>query len=326
MANQLFGGFLYTDAGVAIVGATADLFDRNTTTPVRATTTTDANGYWAISYATEGRFDVRTTNGTSIRWRKYDTEEQFTTIEVATLRVRNPADTFDYDIVPGAITADRQLNLPVITGTDTVAVLSLAQTLSNKTLSAPTITASDWANATHGHTSAATGGAISIGVSRAGGNTTEATTTSTTAVDLLSVASLSITAATPMLIVNSGRKSSGAAAAAACGLKLNTTVTGEAVASVNTGNWLASATNQAEDGVARTWFGSRVTNYLEGGAAHSLVYPSAAGTPTSTAARASFTANAPTATITDVVIRGISGDAAVTLASDECHVYTLATS
>src|SRR3990167_10051941 len=127
MANQLFAGFLYTDAGVAIVGATADLFDRNTTTPVRATTTTDASGYWSISHATEGRFDVRITNGTSIRWRKYDTEEQLATLEVANLRVRNPADTFDYDIVPGAITADRQLNLPVITATDTLAALGLAQ-------------------------------------------------------------------------------------------------------------------------------------------------------------------------------------------------------
>jgi hypothetical protein len=42
--------------------------------------------------------------------------------------------TFVYSIVPAAITASRTLNLPLITGTDTFAVLSLAQTLSNKTL------------------------------------------------------------------------------------------------------------------------------------------------------------------------------------------------
>lgn len=128
---------MLTDAGAAIVGATVDLVDRNTTTPVRATTTTDANGLWTISHATEGRFDVRITNGSSVRWRKYDTQEQLSSIEVATLRVRNPANTFDYDVVPAAIVADRQLNLPLITATDTLASLGLAQTFSAiKTFSA----------------------------------------------------------------------------------------------------------------------------------------------------------------------------------------------
>lgn len=128
MANQLLAHFLFTDAGVAINGATVDLLARNTTTPVLATTTTNASGYWAFSHATEGRYDVRITNGSSVRWHMYDVSAQFTALEVQTLRVRNPAFTFDYDIVPGAITADRQLNLPVITGTDTLAVLGLAQT------------------------------------------------------------------------------------------------------------------------------------------------------------------------------------------------------
>lgn len=128
MASQLFQNYLFTDAGAAIVGATVDLLDRNTTTPVRATTTTDANGLWTISHATEGRFDVRITNGSSIRWHKYDAQSQIDTLEVANFNIRNPADTFDYAITPGAITADRQLNLPLITGTDTLAVLGLAQT------------------------------------------------------------------------------------------------------------------------------------------------------------------------------------------------------
>jgi len=128
LANVLIANFLFTNAGVPIEGATVDLLARNTTTPVLATTTTSAAGYWAFSHATEGRFDVRITNGSSVRWHMYDASAQFTALEVQTLRVRNPAFTFDYDIVPGAITADRQLNLPVITGTDTLAVLGLAQT------------------------------------------------------------------------------------------------------------------------------------------------------------------------------------------------------
>ena len=112
-----------------IEGATVDLLARNTTTPVLDTTTTSAAGYWAFSYATEGRYDVRITNGSSVRWHMYDASAQFTALEVQTLRVRNPAFTFEYDIVPGAITADRQLNLPVITGTDTLMTLGLAQAI-----------------------------------------------------------------------------------------------------------------------------------------------------------------------------------------------------
>src|SRR3990167_10278349 len=125
MANVLVANFLFTNAGVPIENATVDLLTRVTTTPVLATTTTSATGYWAISYATEGRYDVRITNGSSVRWHMYDVSAQFTPLEVQTLRVRNPALTFDYDLVPAAITADRQLNLPLITATDTLAVLGL---------------------------------------------------------------------------------------------------------------------------------------------------------------------------------------------------------
>ena len=50
------------------------------------------------------------------------------------LNIRNPANTFNYNIVAAALAATRTLNLPLLTGTDTFAVLSLAQTFSNKTL------------------------------------------------------------------------------------------------------------------------------------------------------------------------------------------------
>jgi hypothetical protein len=81
-----------------------------------------------MSTSTEGRFDVRITNGSSIRFLKYDDEIQIATLEVANLNVRNPADTFDYAITPTAIVADRVLNLPTITGSDTLATLGLAAT------------------------------------------------------------------------------------------------------------------------------------------------------------------------------------------------------
>ena len=46
------------------------------------------------------------------------------------LKIRNPANTFGYTITGGAIAADRILNLPIITATDTVATLGLSQTFS----------------------------------------------------------------------------------------------------------------------------------------------------------------------------------------------------
>jgi hypothetical protein len=57
------------------------------------------------------------------------------------LTIRNPADTFKYTLTAAAIVADRTLNLPLLTGTDTLAVLDLAQTFTNKTLTAPVINA-----------------------------------------------------------------------------------------------------------------------------------------------------------------------------------------
>jgi hypothetical protein len=55
------------------------------------------------------------------------------------LSVSNPAGTFAYFFVGSAITASRNLILPLLTANDTVAVLNLAQTLAAKTLTSATI-------------------------------------------------------------------------------------------------------------------------------------------------------------------------------------------
>ena len=53
-----------------------------------------------------------------------------------TVVLKNATNAFTTTIVPSVVTASRQLNLPLITGTDTVAVLGLAQTFTgNKTFS-----------------------------------------------------------------------------------------------------------------------------------------------------------------------------------------------
>jgi len=53
------------------------------------------------------------------------------TFQSSGLQIRNPANTFGYTITGGAIAADRTLNLPVITGTATLAVLNISQTFTN---------------------------------------------------------------------------------------------------------------------------------------------------------------------------------------------------
>ena len=48
------------------------------------------------------------------------------------LKLRNPADTYSYNVKSSAITADRDLTIPAITMNDTLATLGLAQTYSAK--------------------------------------------------------------------------------------------------------------------------------------------------------------------------------------------------
>lgn len=45
------------------------------------------------------------------------------------VNIENPAGTYEYKIVGAAIAADRQLNLPLITGADTLMVLGLQQNI-----------------------------------------------------------------------------------------------------------------------------------------------------------------------------------------------------
>jgi len=60
-----------------------------------------------------------------------DEAQSFTakqTFQDDSIDISNPADTFQYTLQAAAITADRILNLPLTTGTDTLATLGLAQT------------------------------------------------------------------------------------------------------------------------------------------------------------------------------------------------------
>ena len=58
----------------------------------------------------------------------------FDLINVGGIQINNPTDTFQYIITPAAIAADRILNLPLMTGTDTLVLEAFDATLTNKTI------------------------------------------------------------------------------------------------------------------------------------------------------------------------------------------------
>ena len=394
MAVHNFSGFVYSNTGVAVVGATVDIFTRNTltaATTVPAAITTDGNGYWTATVAVEGRYDIRITSGTAVRWRKYDDQIQLQAIEASVIEQRNPANTFNMIFTMPAITADRVLNWPLITGTDTLAALGLAQDFTArqgwaKTADIASVAAITPLNTgnyshitgtttitsiatrpagdilhlefdgaltlTHNGTSLILQGAANLvtaagdmvsfvsegsgnwrelsrrlaaaasaaAVVRVGGNTTDTATTSTSAVDLLSAASLSIATNVPVKILVAGRKTSGAASAAGLGLKVNATTTGEASTSV-AGVLMFDSVNAAEARYSRVMLGPRITDYNTQGSAAGLA-AGLADTAVGIGTAPVGTAAQPIATVTDIVIRGIT-TTLVTVAADELHVFTM---
>lgn len=75
---------------------------------------------------------------------------------VSGLELNNPADTFQYIFVMSAIVADRNVTLPLLISNDTFVFEAHIQTLTNKTLTTPTI--ASFTNALHDHSNAAGGG------------------------------------------------------------------------------------------------------------------------------------------------------------------------
>lgn len=148
-------------------------------------------------------------------------------------------------------------------------------------------------------------------------NTAEVTTVATSAADLLTSGTLSIPVTSGLLITGVVRKTTGAAAGASLGLKVNSTVIVEADPVNTAAIWHASTGNNVDDGSFRIEIMPRSANYLRGMIA--TYYAFVAGSGSSATSAASL----PNATITSIALRGISGSASVTLAVKECAVYEI---
>jgi hypothetical protein len=171
---------------------------------------------------------------------------------------------------------------------------------------------------TGGLTWAVAGGAVA----REGGNTTDATTTSTSQGDLLSVSSLSIAAAVPVLFSAETRKTTGAASYADIGLKLNAVSIHAATG--GGGFWTTDGLNELQHGGVSMFILPRVTSYQHGLMGSYTVYDAVGLSRSGHGAK--ITNALPIATITDLIITGSTNSASNTLGADELHVYSMAVS
>lgn len=168
------------------------------------------------------------------------------------------------------------------------------------------------------HSHAGGGGAVT----RAGGNTTEATTTSNTMADVLSVASLSVAAATPVKTMAGVRKTSGAAESSTFGIKFNATIVLDGYV------WTeATTTDQVEETIFLGNYIYGLTNYTHAGIFQQQSSQQTAdyGTTTSRLHLPLFDGAMPTTTFTDWVIRLRIGSS-LTVGADDAHVYSYSVS
>lgn len=153
------------------------------------------------------------------------------------------------------------------------------------------------------------------GMTFAGATTTEGTTTSAS-LATLSTVTVSLAQTVPFLVVGSWRKTGGAAASVSLSLMLNATSTGG-------GQVVSTATDRIESGQFQFYVGPRTTNYRRPSGFATNFFNVASDAPQVIAADGT---EAPTATITSVIIQGVSGSGSVTLGVADVSVYALATS
>ena len=126
----------------AVVGTTntQTLSAKTLTSPTITTSPTAAGATWGdLGSVTTIDINGGTVDGVTIGAAAAPSQVK---VQDNALQIENPAATFKYTITGAAIAADRALNLPLTTATDTLVALGLAQTLTNKTLTSPTITTS----------------------------------------------------------------------------------------------------------------------------------------------------------------------------------------
>jgi hypothetical protein len=96
-----FQGHFFTAAGVAINGATVDIFTVATaanpctaSSSATASTTTDCTGLWTSANVADGVYDVRLVTGSSVRWLRQEDKVQVCKITANEMQLRDGGDLF----------------------------------------------------------------------------------------------------------------------------------------------------------------------------------------------------------------------------------------
>jgi len=155
-------------------------------------------------------------------------------------------------------------------------------------------------------------------------NIPDASSVSTSALDLFSVASLTIAVATSIDVNFNARKSSGATNDVGVGCKINSTIVGEAVAAGGMG-WRCSTFDIAQSGSSHYWIHSRSsTSYLTASGGEYNAFTQATGGNRAAGQVTNLNGDGifPNAEITDLVQRAITDSASNTVAADDLQVYT----
>tara|TARA_R100000908_G_C3738536_1_gene135689 strand:- start:241 stop:1377 length:1137 start_codon:yes stop_codon:yes gene_type:complete len=115
-------GFAYDSAGAALASKSVNLYDRNTTTNSRASTTTNSDGKFTFSnsdvtVSSVYQMDVEITDGSNKTRYKYDDEIMLQRVDVKDFVLRSgSANQYVGTVVPTTLTADRTYTLPNHTG------------------------------------------------------------------------------------------------------------------------------------------------------------------------------------------------------------------
>lgn len=166
------------------------------------------------------------------------------------------------------------------------------------------------------------------GLIRVGGDAAEYTTTSVTAVDLATISGLSIPAGTRVRVTGKARSiASTATNFASLGIKINSTVVTEPDTSYSSlitfqGTFVADN----ENGIFEFEFEVGETNYPFVIQQHAVSYLSNGSADATSPGYVTHTADIPSATVTDITIRGIVGNASTTVAVKNLQVYIYANS
>jgi hypothetical protein len=133
--------FSYTFVGSAIAA------DRNITLPLLVANDTLVTENFTQTLTNK---TINATANTLIGVARTDASNTFgdfnNTFRSSRLLITNPANTFNYTFVGSAITADRNITLPLLTANDTLVTAAFAQTLTNKTIDASANTISNITN------------------------------------------------------------------------------------------------------------------------------------------------------------------------------------